>query len=141
MKSFTLPLALAFAATLASAPADTQSTPPNRNRIEREEIDETHSSNVLNLVRSRRPNWLTRQQASTFRDPTGNGALLVFHDGALLEGVRELELINVANVDLVEYLNAGQTEHRFGRFAPNGAIVVTSRGAQRPTDHTPSQSL
>jgi hypothetical protein len=117
-----------LAAVLTVAPAHAQ-TGRNRNRIEREEIDAAHAATVYDLVHSRRPAWLNRQH------PTGlsnaNPELRVFVDGARLEGVDELRQVAAANAERVEYLTSGQTEFRFGEFAPNGSIVVTSRGSQQ----------
>jgi outer membrane cobalamin receptor len=120
--------ALLLAALFAAAPSQAQ-TGRNRNRIEREEIEQSHASNVLDLVRGRRTAWLQRQHPSGFMDPT-SAALLVFVDGAQLDGVNELQQIAAANVERVEFLTPAQVEFRFGKPAMNGAISVTSRGTQ-----------
>jgi hypothetical protein len=123
------------ALTFAAAPTEAQGR--NRNKIEREEIEQSHASNVLQLVRSRRSAWLNRQHPTSFTDPT-SAALLVFVDGAQMEGVDELQQIAAANVERVEFLNSGQTEFRFGKFSANGSIAVTTRGSQTPpTAQTP----
>jgi hypothetical protein len=127
-----------LALTFAAAPGEAQGR--NRNRIEREEIEQSHASSVLQLIRSRRSAWLNRQHPAGFQNG-GNSQLMVFVDRARLDNVQELQQVACADAETVEFLTPAQTEYRFGVTSANGAIAITSRGTRAtPTEH-PSQGM
>lgn len=94
----------------------------DRNRITEQEIAEASASTVWDLVQTRRAMWLPRDQRPTFGGE--KASIVVFLDGAQLDGVGDLKQVSTTGVRLVEFLNAGQTRYRLGRYSPNGAIVI-----------------
>jgi hypothetical protein len=126
----------AAAALLCAAialPAQAQSTRQEqrprqeRNRIRAEEIAQSNASTVYQLIQARRGMWLMRNQPTSLGDDPGTGRMLVFLDGAQLDGVEDLRQIATAGVRLVEFLNPGETEHKLGKYSVVGAIRVVTR--------------
>ena len=67
-----------------------------------------------------------RNQPTGLADP-GAGKMLVFLDGAQLDGVEDLRQISTAGVRMVEFLSPGETEHKLGKYSVVGAIRVITR--------------
>jgi hypothetical protein len=109
----------AIAATSADAHAQT-GAPQNANT-------------VYQLIQSRRGMWLMRSQP-TDMSGTGSGQLLVFMDGAQLDGLDDLKQLPLAGVRTVEFLSPAETEHKLGKYTVIGAIRVLTR------DETPADS-
>jgi len=104
----------------------------NRDLITLEEIRESTATDLYHLIRSLRPRWLqTRGALTAAVVETDDGAALanpeivVYLDGARLEGLAELEGIPTAGVTRVERLNVRDATQRFGTGHPRGAIVIS----------------
>jgi len=127
---------------LAAAPAHAQNapaTPParrarqERNRIRADEIQQSNANTVYQLIQSRRGMWLMRNQP-TDMSGTGSGQMLVFMDGAQLDGMDDLKQLPLAGVRIVEFLTPAEAEHKLGKYTVVGAIRVLTR------DETPADS-
>jgi hypothetical protein len=124
MKMLTWTAAAVLCCGLAASPAHAQRQ--DRNRIRIEEIEASHATNVYQLVQSRRGMWLMRSRTTSDMSGTGAGGMLVFLDGAQLDGIEDLRDIPIANVRVVEFLNPSDTERRLGKYTTVGAIRVLS---------------
>jgi hypothetical protein len=97
-----------------------------RNRIRADEIAQSSAASVYQLIESRRGMWLMRSTQPT--DLTGSsGKMLVYLDGAKLDGIDDLRQIPAAGVRMVEFLTPGEAEHRLGEYTTIGAIRVLTR--------------
>lgn len=97
-----------------------------RNRIRADEIAQANSGSVYQLIQNRRGMWLMRSTQAT--DLTGSaGKMLVYLDGAKLDGIDDLRQIPAAGVRMVEFLTPGETEHRLGEYTSIGTIRVVTR--------------
>lgn len=133
MKILTWTAAAVLGCAAVAAPAQAQSSAapaarqrPERNRIRAEEIQQSNAASVYQLIQARRGMWLMRNQP-TDMSGTGQGKMLVFLDGAELDGLDELRQLPLAGVRVVEFLSPGETEHRLGRYTVVGAIRVSTR--------------
>jgi hypothetical protein len=124
MKKINLLFAVLALFAVFAGPAAAQRTRPERNRIRAEEIRQSDATNVYQLIQARRNAWLSRRHNVDVNEERNE--IVVFLDNAQLSGVDELQQVPVANVQMVEFLTAGESEFRLGRSSPNGAIVVTT---------------
>ena len=131
MKKLAWAAAALLACGLIASPAHAQQhTRPERNRIRAEEIHASNATTVYQLIQRSRGMWLMRNQPTD----SGAGAMLVFYDGAQLEGVEDLRDIPLAGVQLIEFLNPSETEHRLGKYTTVGTIRVMSHDDTAPAD-------
>ena len=131
-------LCCAFVASPAAAQhaTSTQRQRQERNRIRVDEIQASNANSVYQLIQSRRGMWLMRDNQPTSLGENGGGQLLVFFDGAQLGGVEELREVPLAGVQVVEFLNPAETEHKLGKYTTIGAIRVLSHDdAQADSAH------
>ncbi|HEU4557694.1 MAG TPA: hypothetical protein VFS20_07585 [Longimicrobium sp.] len=105
-----------------------------RNRIRADEIAQSNASTVYQLIQARRGMWLMRNQPTSLGEDPGAGKMLVFLDGAQLDGVEDLRQIATTGVRMVEFLNPGETEHKLGRYSVVGAIRVVTRESSPQED-------
>ena len=124
MKKLAWAAAALLVCGLAASPAAAQR--PDRNRIRAAEIQQSHATTVFQLIQQRRGMWLMRNHSDDMSGGRGGG-ILVFLDGAQLEGVEELREVPLAGVQLIEFLNPGETERRLGKYTTVGAIRVLHR--------------
>jgi len=120
--------AAALSPSDAHAQTDMRAQRPRqeRNRIRADEIEQSHAASVYQLIQARRGMWLMRSTQPT--DLTGSsGKMLVYLDGAKLDGIDDLRQIPAAGVRMVEFLTPGETEHRLGEYTSIGAIRVLTR--------------
>lgn len=123
---WTAAAALACALLAPGAHAQQQRR-PDRNRIRADEIEASHATTVYQLIQSRRGMWLMRNRATTTdMSSTGASTMLVFLDGAQLDGVEDLRDIPITGVRLVEFLSPHEVEQRLGKYTTIGAIRVLS---------------
>ena len=134
MKIFRWTAAAALACALLAQTAHAQQQRrPERNRIRADEIAASNATTVYQLIQSRRGMWLMRSRTITTDMSQGNGStMLVFLDGAQLEGVEDLRDIPTAGVRLIEFLNPHETEQRLGKYTTVGAIRVLSHDEETP---------
>lgn len=140
MKILKWTAAAALLCAAIAAPAQAQSARQeqrprqDRNRIRAEEIAQANASTVYQLIQARRGMWLMRNQPTSLSDDPGAGKMLVFLDGAQLDGVDDLRQISTAGVRMVEFLSPGETEHKLGRYSVVGAIRVVTRESSPQED-------
>jgi ABC-type Fe3+-hydroxamate transport system substrate-binding protein len=103
-----------------------------------EEIRRSPATNVLDLVRSERPQWLRTRGATTVRtrdtqDATGETVTVmdlpeirVYVDGTRAGDTPELRGISTRGLVSVEFLSGPQATGRFGTDHPHGAILITT---------------
>jgi hypothetical protein len=118
--------ALVLLAVLAAPAAAQQGRPHRRerNHIRTEEIQQSNATSVLELIQTLRPAWLSRNHPTDLSDNHAD-QLLVYVDRAPLS-VAELGQVSLAGVRQIDFLSAGETELRLGRYSPNGAIVIVT---------------
>lgn len=120
---------LLIAATACASAGGSQSGEPRgeRNLISRAELEERSTSNLYDIIRALRPNWL-RAQASGF----ANAALeqtgpIVYVDGQVFGEVEGLRSIVATSVEYVRFLSASQAQNRYSMAQARPVIDVTSR--------------
>ena len=118
-------LLLGFLAIPITA-AQAQREARDRDRIPAEEIERSSAGTVHDLVLASRPSWIGRVRP-TLNDISSR--LLVFLDGAEMEGAESLKLIPARGVRVVEFRSPAQTKLRFGRGTATGAIAVYQASA------------
>jgi hypothetical protein len=111
--------------------------PRDRRVIALAELSEAIAQNVSNLdqlVRTRRPEWLraTPQQTGVAgpmapSNVTQVSQLVVWMDNQRLGGPEVLRTIPLTSVSEVRLLSASEAEARFGLNNQGGAIMVTGR--------------
>jgi hypothetical protein len=130
MKKLAWAAAALLVCALIASPASAQRQ--DRNRIRAAEITQSNATTVYELVQMRRGMWLMRNQPSALGG--SGGGLLVFLDGAQLEGVEDLRQVPTAGVQLVEFLSPAQAERQLGKYTTIGAIRVLHRDDTAPAD-------
>ena len=125
MKKLAWLAALALLCGMIASPASAQRR--ERNRIRADEIQASNAASVFQLIQSRRGMWLMRNQSANDMSGTGASALLVFMDGAQLEGLDDLRQLPIAGIALIEFLTPAETEHKLGKYTTIGAIRVLTR--------------
>jgi hypothetical protein len=132
MKKLAWMAAAALLCGLSAAPAHAQRQ--DRSRIRAEEIAQSNATTVYQLIQSKRGMWLMRSHNSADMTGTGAGGLLVFYDGAQLDGVEDLRDVPTAGVRLVEFLTPHDAEQKLGKYTTVGAIVVLTHDETPPAD-------
>lgn len=132
---------LALAGVQATAEAQTRAKPvQDRNRIDAEEIRVRPVTSLNDLIKSRRPHWLSTRGLATLRTRTtpdllGGPALTVGVEPAIIvyvDNVRHgshevLRSMSTDDVDSLEYLDAMTATQRFGTGHEYGAILIRRR--------------
>lgn len=143
MKTFartTLAVLVALVAMQATAEAqDTRKKSRNRDKIEVDELRASPSTNLYQLIRSKRPHWLNTRGRATMATVSGTGLdgsavtataepeIVVYVDNARFGTHESLRSLQSDDVDMLEYLNGVAATQRFGTGHVHGAIVVTRR--------------
>lgn len=134
-------LLLAVAGIQATAEAQSKPKPAqDRNRIETDEIRARPVSSLHDLIKSRRPNWLSVRGSATLRtrsapDPYGGAPITVgvapviqvYVDNVRQGSVEILRSMSTDDVDSLEHLDAMTATQRFGTGHEHGAILVRRR--------------
>lgn len=102
-------------ASRASAPS-----PRNRDLLTASDISSSGETNLFDVVRAMRPNWLNHRDS---RYET-----IIYMDLARLGGPEAMRTIPSNSVSTMRFLDANAANARFGTTPghPNGAIVLTS---------------
>ena len=110
-----------------------------RSMVLRPEIDESGANNVYELLRVRRPHWLTTRGSNTLREEgrvvgyegqqpiveaPSDARIVVYLDQARLGGIERLAEIPTSSITAVHFLDARAASYRFGTGHDHGAIVV-----------------
>jgi len=132
MKKLARVAAAAIFCGLIAAPAHAQRQ--DRSRIRADEIAQSHATTVYQLIQSKRGMWLMRSHNTSDMSGTGTGGMLVFYDGAQLDGVEDLRDVPTAGVRLVEFLTPHDAEQKLGKYTTVGAIVVLTHDETPPAD-------
>lgn len=117
-------------AACASAATGTGGGSPGSSRgsassvITGAELIESSQTNLLDLIRTIRPQWLRiRGNTSFTQDPV----IFVYVDGNRAGSTDALSQISPLNVEKVQYFSAAQAQFRFGVGNVQGAIEVITR--------------
>lgn len=134
-------LLLALAGVQATADAQSRTKPrQDRDRISAEELRARPGTTISDLIKSRRPHWLSVRGSATFEtrsaiDPeTGKPAMfgvmpviVVYVDNARHRSHDILRTIFTDDVESLERLDAMAATQRFGTGHEHGAIVIRRR--------------
>lgn len=137
----TLAVVVAMAAVQSAAEAqDTRKKAPrNRDKIEAEELRALPSTNVYQLIKSKRAQWLNTRGATNYATVSGMGLdgstvtnaaepeIVVYVDNARYGTQESLRSLQTDDVEMIEYLNGTNATQRFGTGHLHGAIVITRR--------------
>ena len=131
-----------LALTGLQATAEAQARPKaDRNKITSEEIRSRSAATVYDLIRSKRPNWLSVRGSATFetrtvRDPYGSsqpmtvGAppeIIVYVDDVRRGSQEVLRSMSTEEVESIERLDASSATQRFGTGHEHVAILIRRR--------------
>lgn len=112
----------------------------DRNVLTAEEISEASASTVYELVRSKRPRWLSVRGSSTLRTAAGRDNLgqpmtypaeaeiAVYVDDVKYGSQETLRSMSTNTVETIQYLDAASATQRFGTNHEYGAILIRFRG-------------
>ena len=120
-------LALVLGAAVACA-SSTQGPRSSGRRDARilgaEEIRTSSASNMYDVIRSQRPEWLIKRGQTSINL---EGDIVVYVDNVALGGPESLKSIDVQSVQSARFLNASEAQMRYGVGHMHGAIVVITR--------------
>jgi hypothetical protein len=89
-----------------------------------EEIRASSASNMYDVIRSHRPEWLIKRGQTSINM---EGDIVVYVDNVALGGPESLRSIDVQSVQSARFLNASEAQMRYGVGHMHGAIVVVTR--------------
>ncbi len=146
MRSFgltTVAVLLALAGVQATAEAQGGTKRArDRNVLTAEEISEASASTVYELVRSKRPRWLSVRGSSTLRTSAGidnlgqpmlypaEAEIAVYIDDVKHGSQESLRSMSTNTVETIQYLDAASATQRFGTNHEYGAILIRLRGRE-----------
>jgi hypothetical protein len=99
--------------------------PQDQSVLTAEEIRLGTAPTLCDVIRLRRPRWLTRTKPTAFR-PERQSDVVVYLDNVRLGGPETLCQIQPLSVAVVRYLSPSEAEARYGQGHINGAIVVVT---------------
>ena len=120
-------LAVLLVVTAACASSQTEARRTTRRDarlLTSEEIKSSSASNLFDVIRSHRPEWLIKRGQTSINL---EGDIVVYVDNVALGGPESLKSIDVQSVQVVRFLNASEAQMRYGVGHMHGAIVVTTR--------------
>ena len=119
-------LALVVFATAACASSQGSRTTGRRDArlLAAEEIRTSSASNLYDVIRSYRPEWLIKRGQTSINL---EGDIVVYMDNVALGGPESLKSIDAQSVQSVRFLNASEAQMRYGNGHMHGAIVVVTR--------------
>jgi hypothetical protein len=97
--------------------------PPQRNVIERSEIEGSQYGNAYLLVQALRPQWLEVRPVAI----TSQQGKRVYLDNVLLGDVTALRQITIPSIASIHYYDAPAATQRWGTGHAAGAIQIRSR--------------
>jgi hypothetical protein len=117
---------LVVTAACASSQTEARRTTGRRDArlLTAEEIKSSSASNLFDVIRSHRPEWLIKRGQTSINL---EGDIVVYVDNVSLGGPESLKGIDVHSVQVVRFLNASEAQMRYGVGHMHGAIVVTTR--------------
>jgi hypothetical protein len=117
-------LLLVVAACASSGTQRRTSARRDTRSLSAEEIRTSSASNLYDVIRSHRPEWLIKRGQTSINL---EGDIVVYVDNVALGGPESLKSIDVQSVQFVRFLSASEAQMRFGVGHMHGAIVVTTR--------------
>ena len=118
-------LALVLGAAVACASSNPRSSGRRDARIlGAEEIRASSASNLYDVIRSQRPEWLIKRGQTSINY---EGDIVIYVDNVALGGPESLKSIDVLSVQSARFLNASEAQMRYGVGHMHGAIVVITR--------------
>jgi hypothetical protein len=122
----TLAVLLLVMAACASSSTEGRRTSGRRDArlLGGEEIRASSASNLYDVIRSHRPEWLIKRGQTSINN---EGDIVVYVDNVALGGPESLKSIDVQSVQSVRFLTASEAQMRYGVGHMHGAIVVTTR--------------
>jgi hypothetical protein len=114
---------------LACAPPSTTRPGRDANVITKEEILDTHASNVYDAISRLRPNFLQYRGQTTLRG-ADTGYPRVYLDRTPLGDISALKTMNLNGIREIRYYNGPEASGRFGLDNVSGAIEVISDTGQ-----------
>ncbi len=124
------------------ATADAQGAtrrPRDRNVLTAQEISAAPAATVYELLRSKRPRWLSVRGSSTLRTVAGKdimgqptvfqteAEIAVYFDEVKAGSQEILRTMSTSAVESIEYLDAASATQRFGTNHEYGAILIRRR--------------
>jgi hypothetical protein len=89
-----------------------------------EEIRGASASNMYDVIRSHRPEWLIKRGQTSINM---EGDIVIYVDNVALGGPESLRSIDVQSVQSARFLSASEAQMRYGVGHMHGAIVVVTR--------------
>ena len=120
----TVVILLLVMAACASSGTQRRTVRRDTRSLSAEEIRTSSASNLYDVIRSHRPEWLIKRGQTSINL---EGDIVVYVDNVALGGPESLRSIDVQSVQFVRFLNASEAQMRFGVGHMHGAIVVTTR--------------
>ena len=117
--------AMAILALTACAAGSSGGSGMDPDRISRVEIDEVGPTSAYDLIQKLRPLWLRKRGPTSF---TQEGDVVVYLDGTRLGERESLRTVATANLESLEFIDAGRATNRFGSGHVYGAILLRTRG-------------
>ena len=121
--TFTL-LLVVTAACASSSPGARTAGRRDARVLSAEEIRASSASNMYDVIRSHRPEWLIKRGQTSINM---EGDIVVYVDNVALGGPEALKSIDVQSVQSARFLNASEAQMRYGVGHMHGAIVVVTR--------------
>lgn len=123
-------LACALAGCASSGSGEVQQR-RDPNVITLEEMRTAPRTNALDLVQTRRPQWLRVRGPTTF-SASRESPVQVYVDNVHIGGPEQLRGVPVPSIESLQYLNPQEASSRFGFDHLNGAILITTRVGTSP---------
>jgi hypothetical protein len=112
------------AACAASSPGSRTAGRRDARALSVEEIRAASASNMYDVIRSQRPEWLIKRGQTSINM---EGDIVVYVDNVALGGPESLRSVDVQSVQSARFLNASEAQMRYGVGHMHGAIVVVTR--------------
>ncbi|MFQ5752767.1 MAG: hypothetical protein ACE5HI_12290 [bacterium] len=96
----------------------------SRDYISAEEIRNSSATNVYDLIRSLRPNWLRGRGAKSISNKEASYPVVYVNESKHGD-INSLSSISVENITAIQFLNSSDATNRFGLDHASGAILIT----------------
>jgi hypothetical protein len=120
----TVALLVLLAAACASSQGSRTSGRRDARILTAEEIRASSSSNLYDVIRSYRPEWLIKRGQTSINL---EGDIVVYVDNVALGGPESLKSIDAHSVQSARFMSASEAQMRYGVGHMHGAIVVVTR--------------
>ncbi|MEO7512271.1 MAG: hypothetical protein ABIZ91_10980, partial [Gemmatimonadaceae bacterium] len=107
----------------AAGAGASQSPSTDYSVLLRDQIHDTPYTNLYDLVRAVRPNWMRVKGTDSFNAPT---TVQVYMDNARIGGIEQLRSIGTATIYSVKYYDGITASARWGLDHGQGVIFIVS---------------